>query len=530
MLDSLLDRFSHYVFWKDRDHRYLGANSRFVRDAGFESVDQLIGRTDFDCAWPEAHAVAFRADDREVMESGKPKLDIEEEFGNSGGDTLWLRTSKVRLFDGAGDVCGVLGIAFDITDRVQLEKELRHADQAKSSFLANMSHEIRTPMTAILGFADLANSDSQIKADPDRLADTVSRIQTNARHLLAIINDILDISKVDAGQLMVERIEVDPIQMTWEVMQLADNIATEKGLALEVRAATELPSCIRTDPVRLRQILLNLIGNAVKFTDQGGVRVLVSCDREAELLRFEVADTGCGMSAEQLSAVRRFEPFSQLDESSARRFGGTSLGLCISSNLAEMLGGGITADSELGEGSTFVVSIATGGLARVPMARIESEREWQRSCAISLGDARQSAQLELSGVSVLFAEDGPDNQRLIGHYLRRAGAEVTICSDGEEAIDTVDPADPESSPSRAFDLILMDMQMPIVDGYDATRELRRRGVTTPIIALTAHAMSGDRQKCLDAGCDEYATKPIDRGSLIAACRSLLDRDSTRAAA
>ncbi|TVQ33351.1 MAG: response regulator [Phycisphaeraceae bacterium] len=379
------------------------------------------------------------------------------------------------------------------------------ANRAKSEFLANMSHEIRTPMTAIIGYADLLLEPQQSERNR---AETIHTIRTNSEHLLAIVNDILDISRIEAGKLEIERIEASPSQIVLEAESLMRGRAGEKGLAFGVEFRTDVPRIARFDPTRLRQILVNLLSNAIKFTEEGGVRLFVSAS--GSRMRFEVADTGVGMTAEQID--RLFQPFSQADSSTVRRFGGTGLGLSISMRLAQMLGGDITVRSEPGVGSSFVVEIEAPPVNGCELHRPgagEAHRESE-----SNADSDDTTPPSLSGVRVLVAEDGPDNQRLITHHLERAGATVTLAGNGERACELAMEA---LSEGRPYDVVVMDMQMPVLDGYQAAGRLRAERCPTPIIALTAHAMSGDRERCLASGCDDYLTKPIQKLALLQAC-------------
>lgn len=393
--------------------------------------------------------------------------------------------------------------------------EAEAANLAKSEFLANMSHEIRTPMTAILGFADLLLDPGQT---PVNRLECVQTIRRNGHHLMALINDILDISKIEANRMVVERIDCSPAEILADVETLLHVKAASKGLTLTVEYATPIPRTIQSDPTRLRQVLLNLTGNAIKFTESGGVRLIARfsprADQRDGTFSVEVVDTGIGLSAEHLDRI--FEAFTQADSSVARRFGGTGLGLAISQRLADMLGGGITVDSSPGEGSAFTVCIATG-----PTEGKEFADAPPRVRAVNSGVApdEQRDLPQLAGVRVLVAEDGADNQRLIAFHLRKAGAEVEIAGNGRIAVESALAAE-EAAP---FDIILMDMQMPELDGYSATRYLRANGYARPIIALTAHAMTGDREKCLAAGCDDYTTKPINRVTLLGLIREYADR-------
>jgi len=392
--------------------------------------------------------------------------------------------------------------------RMRQERQFAEAaSAAKADFLANMSHDIRVPMTAILGFADLLYTEGDIDQAPPERVRAVEAIQRNGRYLLELVNDILDISKVEAGKLDVAPVRCSPCQIVADVASLMRVRATKKGLHVDVGFEGPIPQTIHTDPTRLRQILVNLISNAVKFTATGRVRVGVRLQQDGPEpnLIVEVSDTGIGMSEEQLARV--FQPYSQAVPYTDREYGGTGLGLAISKRLAEMLGGNVSVTSRPGHGSTFRLSVAAGSLEGVTLlenlteAALEAERTEQEQAA------RQSP----LDCRLLLAEDGPDNQRLISFVLRKAGADVVIADQGETAVELALAAESEGKP---FDVVLMDMQMPVMDGYTAARTLRNAGYTRPIMALTAHAMTKDRQKCLDAGCDDYATKPIDRAKLL----------------
>jgi signal transduction histidine kinase/HPt (histidine-containing phosphotransfer) domain-containing protein len=381
--------------------------------------------------------------------------------------------------------------------------DLHAANNAKSEFLANMSHEIRTPMTAILGYADMLLDPSCSAADR---VEHVHVIRRQAEHLLNVLNDILDLSKIEAGKLTVERLATDPRQIVGDVMSLMRVQASERKLKLDVSYTTAIPKTIQTDPTRLRQILFNLVGNAIKFTEAGSVKVTLSASvapaAEQSHLEISVIDTGIGMNPEQMRSL--FKPFTQGDNSTTRRFGGTGLGLTICRSLAQMLGGDITVESHAGAGSRFVVTVGTGDLKGVAMLREDQEVLKPQEASAKLPS------LTLHG-RLLLAEDGVHNQRAITYYLKKAGAEVVVVDNGKTACNAAMGALAEGQP---FDVILMDMQMPEMDGYQATASLRQRGYKGPIIALTAHAMSHDRQRCIKAGCTDYVSKPIDRQKLI----------------
>lgn len=379
------------------------------------------------------------------------------------------------------------------------------ANHAHSQFLANISHEMRTPLTAILGFAEALLEPDLHPAE--RLA-AIHTIRANGEHLLGIMNDILDVSKIEAGKMTCELIRCEPRRLIAEVETLIRPRAVAKGLELSVEYQSAPPETILTDPTRLRQILVNLLSNAVKFTARGRVRLMVAAARDADggpLLRFDVIDTGIGITAEQSSAL--FMPFTQADASTTRQYGGSGLGLSISRQLASMLGGDVVlVTSRIGHGSHFRATVACGSAVESDVPDGPKKTLPAAAGVVGSEDLRLSADCR-----VLLAEDGADNRRLILHILGKAGASVSQVDNGQAAVDKARAA---ATAGRPYDCIVMDMQMPVLDGYAASRGLRAAGYRGAIIALTAHAMPGDRQRCLDAGCDEYATKPIDRRQLV----------------
>ena len=385
--------------------------------------------------------------------------------------------------------------------------DAQEASRAKSEFLANMSHEIRTPMTAIIGYADLLLDP---ETTPTERLTHIQTIRRNGEHLLGILNDILDLSKIEAGKMTVEQVRCSPSMIIVDVASLMRVRAKEKGLFFEVHYQTPIPETIQSDPTRIRQVLMNLVGNAIKFTASGGIRILARCenvDSASPTLTLEVVDTGIGLSEPQVAQL--FQPFVQADTSTTRKFGGTGLGLAICRRLAHILGGDISIDSSPGRGSSFQLTIAAGSLHGVKMFE-----ELHEAGIPETGVALTNDQaIEALSCNVLLAEDGLDNQLLISTHLTRAGARVTIAENGRIAMEMAMAALLAKEP---FDVILMDMQMPEMDGYAATSELRRKGYTGPIVALTAHAMAGDRERCLAAGCSDYLTKPIGRSKLVGA--------------
>jgi signal transduction histidine kinase len=399
---------------------------------------------------------------------------------------------------------------------VELERakeEAFAASRAKSEFLAHMSHEIRSPLTAILGFADNL---LEPKLAPDEVVAAAETIKRNGQHLLEIVNDILDISKIESCRFEVDLLDCSPAQIILDVMEVLQPRARGKGLQLELDWTPGVPATISSDSVRLKQILLNLVSNAIKFTKTGEVRIGVQLLEAANYLceprlQFTVTDTGIGLTPEQQQGL--FVAYQQGGSWVSRTYGGTGLGLAISRELAHKLGGDITVQSAVGQGSKFTVCVQTGSLAGVP--RLASAADSEAQSITRLSSRLASVRLNCR---ILLAEDGPDNRRLISYLLCKAGAEVTLAEDGQQAVDLALAAETNNVP---FDLILMDLIMPGMDGTQATRILRKAGVLIPIIALTANAMTGVRQQCLAAGCDDFATKPIDRSTLLTTIRKWL---------
>ena len=429
----------------------------------------------------------------------------------SDGTTFPILLSANEVITNDKNTTLFIGILRDLTAQKQAEEELHKSKQiaeaaniAKSEFLANMSHEIRTPMTAILGFTDILLNN--VKKSEN--VDAASTIKRNGEHLINVINDILDLSKIESGKINVEQIQSSPCQILADVASLMRVRATAKGLPLDVRFNGTIPETICTDPTRLRQIIINIVGNAIKFTETGSIQIvtrLLNKPGDEPKLQINVIDTGIGIAKSKIEKI--FQPFTQADSSTTRQFGGTGLGLSISKRMAEKLGGEISVTSSPGNGSTFTITVFTGPLDNVRLIQNAAEVVLEPANGNEAADSASP----LSNSRILLVEDGPDNQRLIGFILEKAGAEVTLADNGQIGLELATTAKSKGCP---FHVILMDMQMPVLDGYEATRRLRNNGYSGPIIALTAHAMSSDRQKCLDAGCDDYAAKPIDKTQLI----------------
>ena len=417
------------------------------------------------------------------------------------------------MLGAGGRAAGVLISLDDVTqleeNKVELSKAIDRAEaanQAKSDFLANMSHDIRTPMNAILGFTELLKRGySKNEADARKYLET---IHSSGKHLLDLINDILDLSKVEAGALDVERIACAPHLLAREVITVLAVKARESGITLDFATAGPVPATIQTDPTYLRRIITNLVGNALKFTERGGVRVTLRLIETTgrHQIAIDVTDTGVGVPPDRLESM--FEPFTQADSSITRRFGGTGLGLTISRRFARAMGGDIVATSVPGQGSTFTVTVDTGPLVGVAMLSPDEVK-----AAAEPGDAVEQARWQFPPARVLVVDDGPENREFLALLLGDTGLRVELAENGAVGV--------EMARARPFDMILMDMQMPVMDGYTATRTLRADGSRIPIIALTANAMKESEQKVLDAGCSGFQTKPINIDQLLQTLAHLL---------
>ncbi len=654
MLRTLIDSLPDLIYAKDINCKFLLANDACANAMGTNRVD-VVGKDDFDF-FPKELAQGFFEDEQNVMRSGEALLNREEEVVYHDGRRSYVLTTKVPLRDESGRVIGIMGIGRDITARVEAENELRAAreaaeaaNRAKSEFLANMSHEIRTPMNGVIGMSELM-LDTHLEPVQRDYAET---IRDCGRALLTVINDILDFSKIEAGKLELEYIDMDLRDAVRDVARVLAVQAHAKGLELTMDIDPELPEMVRGDPGRLRQVLLNLGGNAVKFTSQGEVslkiRVVESNDK-GTLVRCEVRDTGVGIPADRMGAL--FQPFMQVDASTTRRFGGTGLGLSIVRKLVELMQGEVGVESEENVGSRFWFtarfepSTATGptfqrvapselkgrrvlvvddnatnrkllaiqleqcgmrpvlsssaaeALALMRKAheegepfeialldhdmpdcngaelgrRVNADEDLKLTRLVLLtssglrGDALRFAQIGFAGYllkpvaesdlidcllvvlggdakdwhsqtqpivtrhelrvlrnrsdrkRLLLAEDVPVNQKVACRALEKLGYEVDVVSNGREAVAAWE--------TGKYDLILMDCQMPEMDGYEATREIRRREPSDkhiPIVALTAHAMKGADEECKAAGMDDHLTKPIDREVLDRCLRRHLNR-------
>ncbi|WP_437228697.1 response regulator [Planctomicrobium sp. SH661] len=634
-LRTLIDHLPDYVFIKDSDFRFVTVNHAHVLMYGRQSEKELVGKTDFDFSPPEL-AEIYREDDMQVIKHGHTLINREEELLTAGHERRWVLTTKVPLRNPSGEIIGLVGIARDITSRKRAEQELKAAkeaaevaNRAKSEFLANMSHEIRTPMNAIIGMSELVLDTALTPQQRDYLETVVS----SAESLMGIINDILDFSKIESGRLELDSYPIEIREWLGDSIKPLAVRAHSKQLELACHIAPRIPRYVRGDGLRLRQIVLNLLGNAIKFTRSGEVVLDVQCERDDPdqiILHFQVSDTGIGIAPEEQGRI--FEAFEQADMSTTRNYGGTGLGLAISSKLVQLMQGRIWVESQVGEGSTFHFTVRFGHVSEDEVPRTRQDMSalnglrilivddnatnrkileemcfnWRMHPVAVAGAAEAIQELEASAarneaydlvitdasmpdvdgftlaeriteadhlastvvmmlssvdrqigieqceklgiksyltkpikqsdlfdaiasvldlsvtfednsssatqrfpqirpLRILLAEDSLANRKLALGLLSRWGHQITVATTGREALDELKKG--------TFDLVLMDVQMPEMDGLTATRLIREEeafgsGAHLPIIAMTAHAMKGDRERCLAAGMDDYVSKPI----------------------
>jgi PAS domain S-box-containing protein len=490
-LNKIINAIGDPIVVKDRQHRFI-----LINDAGCSLIghyrEEILGRTDHDF-FPKEQVDIFWEKDEEVFRTGMENVN-EEQITDALGTIRTIITKKTLYIDGTGNEF-IVGIIRDITDRKRAEEELKKAKKnaesaarAKSEFLANMSHEIRTPMNAVIGLTELLQ-----KTDLNReQRDYIEIIRSSGDSLLSVINNILDFSKIDSGIIELEAQPLDLKDCVEDSLDLVATEASKKGLNLAYIIDTSSPGIIMGDPVRLRQILINLLSNAVKFTDRGEVMIAVSgrkLEGSDHEVHFAIRDTGIGIPEDKIGHL--FKLFSQVDASTTRRYGGTGLGLAISKRLVEIMGGKIWAESEVGKGSTFYFTIIAEATTIKPAS--------SRTNALQPQTDLKSSQPPI--LRILLAEDNPVNQKVALQMLRKIGYDADVAANGLEVLQALE--------RQPYDIILMDVQMPEMDGLEAAKNIRERWHNNlKIIAITAYALEGDRDRCINVGMDDYISKPI----------------------
>jgi PAS domain S-box-containing protein len=496
---AALDRHA-IVATTDAQGRILSVNDRFCVASGY-TREELLGQ-DHAMLNSGTHPKGFFKNMYRTVADGLPwQADVCNRAKD--GRLFWMQTTVMPFLDETGKPDRYIAIRSDITANKEVEAELvaqrikaEQANRIKSDFLANMSHEIRTPMNGIIGMTNLA-LDSQ---DPAERTEFMGYVKSSAESLLVIINDILDFSKIEAGKLSIEQVAFDMRKTLADVFNSLGSVAKEKRLRVNCNVAAEVPPHVWGDPTRLRQVLLNLVGNAIKFTQSGQVDCSVSVEEQtanAITLCFSVADTGVGIAPDKLATI--FEAFTQADTSTTRRFGGTGLGLSISTRLVELMGGRLKVRSEMGKGSVFSFTL--------PLVIAE------QLAPDPAGDGAVEHSSGQISLRILLVEDNPINQMLAMRLLEKWGHCITLAENGQIALDLI-------SKGERFELVLMDMQMPVMGGIEATRKLRlledQEGwPRLPIVAMTANAMESDRKACMEVGMDDFLSKPIDHAALAA---------------
>ena len=504
---STLDILGGGLMVLNKSGKIVIANEAFTHSCGCD-VKDVVGK------YPEKVFQWLNADGtpltnppwKHAIKTGERVYEdvVRMVVNNSEGieDTLTFKVNCAPVKSQSSTGNGVLVSLANVTELERSKLAAEDANSAKSDFLANMSHEIRTPMNAILGFTDWLQRG--MVDSPEEQQEYLATIHSSGSHLLRLINDILDLSKIEAGKLEIDRIQENPFKIVNDVASILSVRAKDKGIDLITEYENELPVSVLTDDVRLRQVITNLAGNAIKFTSEGHVKIstrYVEKPIGEDQIEVRISDTGIGMTSEQVAKI--FQPFVQADNSVTRKFGGTGLGLSISKRIVEALGGEIDVSSEAGVGTELSFHVKIGDCKQAE--KISVEEDAQRHNATK-NKAKLENKTDLYGGNVLLVDDGVANRKLINLILTKAGCIVTEAPNGKVGSDL--------ALEYKFDLILMDMQMPVMDGYQATRRLRENGYKGPIMALTANAMSNDRDLCMDAGCNDFLAKPVDIDQLL----------------
>lgn len=493
-LRAILENIPFQAWLKNAHGSFLAVNGEFIKGSGLKR-EEIIGRS-LSEIYPPERAATYQNEDDDIM-AKRRKVDFVESLDAPEG-RKWFEVFKSPVIDDTGHVLGTAGLARDVTERKEMEQRLHAADQAKSDFLAAMSHEIRTPMNSVLGYADLL---LQMPLQPQQ-RDYVESIATSGQLLLAVINDILDFSKIEAGKITLQEEPVRLRELILQIKRMFEPLAVRKNLHTQIAVADNVPELVQGDFHRIEQILVNLLSNAIKFTDKGGVELRVTAlpsegDEGHPEIRFAVSDTGIGISAEQLQNL--FQPFHQIDATIARQFSGTGLGLVISRRLCEQMRGTIEVQSQPRQGSTFTASVRLPVLSADPDTMAAADPKTVLAPASSLP------------LRILLVEDNALNRRLVTAILKRWNLSADTAASGPQAV--------QAAQEVAYDVILMDVQMPGMDGFEVTAKIRAWEKAHPdrlpsrIVALTALAMVDDRARCLEAGMDEYLSKPISPEAL-----------------
>lgn len=515
IMNSLMENIPDSIYFKDINSKFIKISQALVGRLKLNNIEEAFGKTDFDF-FSKKHAEKAFQDEQNIIKTGMPLLNIEEKETYEGREDKWVSTTKMPLYNKKGEIIGTFGISRDITDikkarenlkfaKIEAEKATRKAivaDSAKSDFLANMSHEIRTPMNAIMGFSEILKEQL---SDPKH-AEYIDIIMTSGKTLLGLINDILDLSKIEAGKMEFQYRPLDPHALFGDIVKIFAAKIKSKGLKLITDIDAKLPASLLLDEVRMRQILFNIVGNAAKFTSEGYIELKVKGvfhpDRSKIDLIFSIKDTGIGISEEGKKIV--FDAFRQSSGQSTKKYGGTGLGLAITKKLIELMNGEITVESVVGKGSVFKVK-----MKEVSIASLEHDIEERKL---------EDEDISFYGQKVLVVDDIESNRLLLNEVLNIYGLNVLEAVNGKEAINIAQNQGP--------DIILMDLRMPVMDGYEAIKILKadRKLKDIPVVVLTASAMKSTEEDIKKINCNGYLRKPVSRPELILELKKYLKYD------